>query len=183
MGATFIYSKQLFKPICKCMLVFLFLQLVLPQELYSNDRGKQYSRFRIFLHSGELIEGKKGTINDSVFSGIDTSGKSISVPFSDIRSIRVRSGAKIKKYAMAGAAIGAGSTLIATVATISAGYDLTGDDAGLILALGAGMIGAGALVGAMVGSFARDWKEIDINPPTSNYPEGVQPLLVIQIGF
>ena len=75
------------------LIIPLVLFLILfSQDIYAQEEGIEYPRFRIMLKSGEFIEGREGYFTSTAFNGFLGNGKEIAIDLNDVSEIYVSSG-------------------------------------------------------------------------------------------
>jgi hypothetical protein len=121
---------------------------------WASVRGLTAGRtIEVIARQGATIKGALAGVSDDSIT-VNAKHRTVAVPRSEVSLVRVRSG-KGRKYALIGAAIGAGAGLGLGVAggeSLSNGGG--GDLANLKPAIIVGSGAAGALIGALIGSVA-----------------------------
>lgn len=121
------------------------------------------ARYRMLLRTGQRLEGAGMRL---MADRIEVSGRSAPVPFGEIRSLEVATSTKKERWAVAGAAIGAGSFLL--VAAINAAVASSSKDVELVQTgalIGAGTVITlgGAIGGAVLGGRTPNWRTIPVS--------------------
>lgn len=111
--------------------------------------------FRLYLHSGEMVEGHEGRVRDSVFSGRSWSGDYFTTDMNMIRDLQIPVNRQTWKGALAGAGTGLALWIHAAMdieEDPNQHWDMHPGIAGILF------IGAGACIGALVGALIFDWE-------------------------
>jgi hypothetical protein len=167
------------KKMCAVFLVLLSLSFILPIRVHGQENNMRISKFRLFYHSGKMIEGHEGVISGNSFSGVDTRGHDVTVQLENVRSIYERKGSKTLEFALFGGGIMAVGSLIGYVGAQT--NDLEGGDD--VLPVVAILIGSGVVTGAIIGSFIRPWRRVPFGVQSSSRGSKQETELTLRFSF
>lgn len=150
-----------------------FLLILLVPFVFSY--GQDFSRFVLIQKDGLRIEGKDGRINDLTFEGTDTNGNLLSIKKDSIKTLYYSTGSKSLLLGTLGFLAGSFTALAAsnnreTQPHLSAGEFIA-------------FAGAGALIGALVGSTSRSWEVVHIDNSPSRVSNLMKENIIIQLSI
>jgi hypothetical protein len=127
------------------------------------------------------FEGRNGTLSDSTLTGWLENGTFVTIERDQIRRMDVSSGNQLVKGAVIGAGLGATCWL-----AMLAGNALDADGSGTEVSYegsGLGMVGGGAVIGALIGMNYSVWEEVPLRANLELQPDIGQAGLTIRISL
>lgn len=123
------------------------------------EQGVELGRFRVLLHSGLRIEGRRGRIFGGRLEGVGLRGEQLSYELEDVHELERGAGSKAGKYAGIGVVFAA-TTMMFTLIRVQNDPNAT-IDMGKVVHTSVGLIGISALFGGLIGHSHTTWEAVD----------------------
>lgn len=153
------------------LLAFFAASLALrPSVANAQERERTYDHVVVIRQDGERFEGHTASLTGTHFVARSKAGALVEIPLEQVKTLYVADGSKAGVMAASGAAVGLVSGLVIW-ANASGALRLANDPAatGAVMGVTAGLMGAGALLGALVGAGMTDWRVEPVVIPGQQY--------------
>jgi hypothetical protein len=152
----------------KIRFVVLSMILTFSMALASDSAAQttlEFHAFRAVTKDGTRLDGREGVLTSNELRATAGDGTMLHIPREDLDLLDLQNGSRVTKYAVAGAVAG-GLVSVGAILSVEANpdYELRTDR---VLPFTAGLIAVGALVGAIVGSNQKVWKNVELSAGSS----------------
>jgi len=141
----------------------------------------EISGFRMLLYNGQHIEGDDGMLTATEFFGTSKSGQDIRLKRDEIKLLDVAGKSRTGKYAGIGALSGLVTAGLA-ILQVEADPELELNSE-RVVPITTALVGAGALIGALIGSQSTEWNNIPLNSSVGMSNDGKGLAFAMKISF
>lgn len=160
------------RPVTSSAIACVLLAALLLPSTSNAELPIEFDRCRAVRASGERVHGEAGRFDGDVLRFRTERGTTVEIARGELRLLDVARGSKLRRYALAGAGIGVLTSILLIASVESEPYREFNDD--LVLPVAAGLAGAGALIGGIVGSKRSEWTNVRLDS-TGSVSVGIDP--------